>query len=82
VAFLHRCRSALKPNGVLALKENNCRAPHASEFDEEDASITRSDEELKRLFAVAGLLANVQATQTGFPAGAYAIRMYHLELIE
>ena len=63
-------------------QDNNCHAPHASEFDEEDASITRSDEELKRLFAVAGLLANVQATQTGFPAGAYAIRMYHLELIE
>ena len=30
-------------------------------FDEEDASITRSDTELKRLFAIAGLSAEAQA---------------------
>ena len=35
VAFLKRCVAALKPGGLLGMKENNCNPNVASVLDEE-----------------------------------------------
>ena len=78
VAFLRRCVAALKPGGLLGMKENNCKAVRKTVYDEEDSSITRSDEEFRRLFTQAGLTVAHDALQSGFPAGMYEIRMYWL----
>ncbi len=78
VAFLRRCVAALKPGGLLGMKENNCSAKRKTVYDEEDSSITRSDEEFRRLFTQAGLTVAHDALQTDFPQGMYDIRMYWL----
>lgn len=79
VAFLKRCVASLKPGGLVGLKENNCRPKQITVLDDEDSSITRSDDEFRRLFAEAGLTVSHCATQTGFPAGMFAIQMYWLD---
>jgi len=51
---MDRCRRALKPDGVLFVKENICK--QGAVPDDEDASVTRSDEIMRRLFERAGAL--------------------------
>jgi protein N-terminal methyltransferase len=41
IAFLSRCKAALKPDGLLCLKENVIVGRGSAERDEEDNSVTR-----------------------------------------
>ncbi|KAI8360787.1 alpha-N-methyltransferase NTM1 [Blakeslea trispora] len=76
VAFFKRCTQGLKPNGLIGVKENT--ASKEALFDEEDSSITRPNEELKRLFNEAGLEVVKEEVQKGFPQGLFPVRMYML----
>jgi protein N-terminal methyltransferase len=51
---MDRCLRALKPDGILFVKENICKVGAVP--DGEDASVTRSDELMRRLFERAGAL--------------------------
>ncbi|RCI04632.1 hypothetical protein CU098_003672, partial [Rhizopus stolonifer] len=77
VDFFKRCIKGLKPNGWIGVKENN--ASNEALFDEEDSSVTRPNDELKRLFEKAGLKIIKEEKQQGFPAGLFAVRMYMLK---
>ncbi len=77
VRFFRRCQAGLKPGGVLVVKENNCRV--GEELDEEDSSLTRSDDTFKALFAQAGLRVVSTRRQKNFPAELYAVQMYALQ---
>ncbi|KAG1055798.1 hypothetical protein G6F43_002257 [Rhizopus delemar] len=77
VNFFKRCIKGLKPNGFIGVKENN--ASKEALFDDEDSSVTRPNQELKRLFAEAGLTIIKEEVQKGFPAGLFAVRMYLLK---
>lgn len=61
--LLDRSLRALKPDGILFIKENICK--HGAVPDSEDASVTRSDALMLRLFERAGA-----ATTTGGGGGA------------
>ncbi|KAG0793617.1 hypothetical protein G6F62_011290 [Rhizopus arrhizus] len=77
INFFKRCIKGLKPNGFIGVKENN--ASKEALFDDEDSSVTRPNQELKRLFAEAGLNIVKEEVQKGFPAGLFAVRMYLLK---
>ncbi|EIE87624.1 hypothetical protein RO3G_12335 [Rhizopus delemar RA 99-880] len=77
VNFFKRCIKGLKPNGFIGVKENN--ASKEALFDDEDSSVTRPNQALKRLFAEAGLTIVKEEVQKGFPAGLFAVRMYLLK---
>ena len=74
IAFLARAAGALKPGGVLVVKENVA----ASGFvvDREDRSLTRSHPYMLDLGRAAGLTCVADARQRGFPAGLFGVRMY------
>lgn len=77
VDFFKRCIKGLRPNGLIGVKENN--ASKEALFDDEDSSVTRRNEELKKLFAEAGLRVIKEDVQKGLPAGLFAVRMYLLK---
>jgi protein N-terminal methyltransferase len=77
VRFFRRCQAGLKPGGLLVVKENNCA--EGEELDEEDSSLTRSDDTFQALFARAGLRLLDTRRQKDFPAELYAVRMYALQ---
>jgi protein N-terminal methyltransferase len=73
VDFFKRCITGLKPEGFIGVKENN--ASREALFDDEDSSITRTNEELKVLFNKAGLSIVKEEVQQGLPQGLFAVRM-------
>jgi protein N-terminal methyltransferase len=77
VSFLARCKSALKPHGVICLKENTI-SDSAFCVDKEDSSITRSGPYYKELFRLAGLEVVLEVRQREFPADLYPVYMYAL----
>jgi protein N-terminal methyltransferase len=48
------------------------------EIDKDDASLTRSDAHLKRLWKEAGVKVVKQEVADGFPDGIYPVMMYSL----
>jgi protein N-terminal methyltransferase len=75
--FFGRCKKGLKPNGIIGIKENLTVA--GVQMDEEDSSVTRSDEILKALFFRAGLRLIKEELQKGFPKKLFQVKMYILE---
>jgi protein N-terminal methyltransferase len=67
----------LKPNCLIGVNENN--ASFEALVDDEDSSITRPNDELKRLFEESGLTVIKEEVQQGLPAGLFAVRMYMLQ---
>lgn len=67
----------MKPNGLIGVKENN--ASREALIDDEDSSVTRPNQELKRLFEKAGLTLIKEDIQRGLPQGLFAVRMYMLK---
>ncbi|RAL04795.1 N-terminal protein methyltransferase [Aspergillus ibericus CBS 121593] len=66
--YFVRCREALSDTGVLVVKENQSTDPFGLDmFDEEDSSVTRTDEKLRLLFKEAGLGVVASELQLGFP---------------
>ncbi|GAB5592907.1 hypothetical protein Unana1_07807 [Umbelopsis nana] len=76
IAFLKRCKEGLRLNGIIGIKENN--ASNGYIVDEEDSSVTRSDELFKSLFKAAGFTLLKEKKQHGLPAGLFAVKMYIL----
>ncbi|KAJ3383600.1 hypothetical protein HDU92_004055 [Lobulomyces angularis] len=77
--YLIRCKGGLKKNGLIGVKENLTKNGIA--LDEEDSSVTRSDEIFKEIFAKAGLKIIKEKLQTNFPTNLYKVKMYLLEPI-
>ncbi|KAG0368268.1 AdoMet dependent proline di-methyltransferase-domain-containing protein [Gamsiella multidivaricata] len=77
VAFFNRCKKGLKQGGMIFIKENNAKVGIV--IDEEDSSMTRSDQVWKEIFAKSGLRLLRDDVQKGFPSGLFAVKMYALE---
>lgn len=66
--YFVRCREALTETGIMIVKENQSTDPNGLDmFDEEDSSVTRTDEKLRTLFKEAGLVLVASELQLGFP---------------
>ncbi|TPX78727.1 hypothetical protein CcCBS67573_g00007 [Chytriomyces confervae] len=78
VAFFVRCKAALRPNGMLGVKENVC-ARNIVELDDDDSSVTRPASLLESIFERAGLRILKKEIQQGFPKGLYPVHMYLLQ---
>ncbi|CAM0142326.1 unnamed protein product [Umbelopsis sp. WA50703] len=76
VSFLKRCKEGLRPNGIIGIKENNATKGYI--VDEEDSSVTRSDELFKKIFKAAGYTVLKEKKQHGLPAGLFVVKMYIL----
>jgi len=76
VDFLAKCKKALTPCGAIVIKENITRSGFI--LDKGDASITRSEDHLKCIFAAAGLEVVKEKLQSGFPKQIFLVRMYAL----
>jgi protein N-terminal methyltransferase len=78
ISFLNRCAAALKPGGVIFIKENVCAQGFI--VDSEDASVTRSHAYNVELFTKrAGLKLAHTALQKDFPKQLFKVRMYALK---
>ena len=78
-ATLQRLRPNLADKGWIFIKENVSTDPHGEDiFDDEDSSVTRSEDKLKMLFKEAGYAILRHEVQTGFPRGWYPVKMYAL----
>lgn len=77
--FLRGARAALRPDGVIVVKENICReqtdGSESSWYDEEDHSVTRSRQTFERIFAEAGLAVVRSEVQRGFPDELFPVMM-------
>ncbi|KAG2184923.1 hypothetical protein INT43_000836 [Umbelopsis isabellina] len=73
VSFLKRCKEGLRPNGIIGIKENNATKGYI--VDEEDSSVTRSDELFKKIFKAAGYTVLKEKKQHGLPAGLFMVKM-------
>jgi protein N-terminal methyltransferase len=76
-SFLGRCKTALKPNGVVFLKDNI--SDDALFVSEEDCSRTRSDQHYRRIFARAGLRCIDERDQQQWPTDLFRAKMYALQ---
>ncbi|KAJ5113055.1 Alpha N-terminal protein methyltransferase 1 [Penicillium angulare] len=66
--FILRCRDSLTDTGVMILKENlSTDSDNQDMYDDEDSSVTRTDDKFKQLFAAAGMNVIKSEIQTGFP---------------
>lgn len=86
VSLLQRCKLALLPGGFIVLKDNILRTllveDDKAEYDPKDASVTRSDACLRRLFTEAGTRLVHSRLQQAFPKELLPVRMYALQGIE
>ncbi|OQR90862.1 hypothetical protein ACHHYP_20200 [Achlya hypogyna] len=78
ITFLQRCQRALRPGGVICIKENIIVDGSPYEVDEEDSSLTRSTAYYKSIFRQAGLKILTEERQTGFPEELYPVMSYAL----
>jgi protein N-terminal methyltransferase len=85
VTFLWRCKAALKPGGVICIKDNTYATSVEEDgsvecfsVDREDSSLTRSTEYFEAVFAFAGLNVLQKETQGSFPEELYPVLMYAL----
>ena len=79
VDFFKRCLKGLKPNGYLIVKENLTSSGEV-EKDDEDSSVTRPEELLKKIFDNAGLKIVLDMKQTKMPQGLYPVKMYAMRM--
>ena len=76
IRFFHKCAAAMRPRGVIFLKENVCDAGFI--VDPDDCSITRSHAYYIDLFRKAGMRVAHTALQKNFPKQLFKVRMYAL----
>ncbi|OJJ38055.1 hypothetical protein ASPWEDRAFT_24029 [Aspergillus wentii DTO 134E9] len=68
VEYFARCRDALTETGVMVVKENMSTDLRGEDmYDDEDSSVTRTDEKFRKLFKDAGMNVILSEIQTGFP---------------
>jgi protein N-terminal methyltransferase len=86
VAYLERCKAGLRTNedggsatSWIVVKENMSTDIWKQDiYDDEDSSVTRSDEKFRELFKKAGLRIVATEVQKGFPKELFPVRMYAL----
>jgi protein N-terminal methyltransferase len=83
VVYLRRCKEGLvsdaEQGSWIVVKENMSSDPKKKDiFDDEDSSVTRSDEKFRALFKEAGLKIVATELQKGFPRELFPVRMYAL----
>ncbi|EXJ88200.1 hypothetical protein A1O1_05130 [Capronia coronata CBS 617.96] len=81
VSYLTKLIPLLRPGGWIIVKENISTDAYSKDiFDEEDSSVTRSDQNWRTGFEQAGLKLVKTELQTGFPKalGLFPVRMYAL----
>ncbi|KAF5838956.1 alpha-N-methyltransferase NTM1 [Dunaliella salina] len=76
VLLFNRCRSGLKPDGLIFVKENICRQGFI--VDKEDSSLTRSNAYMQELFEKANMQLLYNVKQRQFPKELFEVRMYAL----
>lgn len=80
IQFLERCKNGLQINGTIIIKENNTMG--SDDFDEQDSSVTRTDEKFRSIFERAGLKLIATEKQKGLPKELYPVRMYALKILQ
>lgn len=86
VAFLKRCHVALRDKqsgrSLIVIKENICQDSvdglPCSVFDNQDSSVTRSDQAWKCIFKQSSLRLVKEKVQEGLPEELYVVKMYGL----
>lgn len=80
VNYFRRCSDGLRqPRGWIVVKENiSTNAEGKDIFDKLDSSVTRTDENWRKIFKEAGLLLLKTELQTGFPKHLLPVRFYAL----
>ncbi|KNG46241.1 duf858 domain-containing protein [Stemphylium lycopersici] len=87
VVYLQRCKEGLRPakqgdsasRSWVVVKENMSTDIHHKDiYDEEDSSVTRSDDKFRRLFQQAGLKIVATEQQKGMPRELFPVRIYAL----
>lgn len=79
-----RCKKALKPNGVIVIKENvqqdreDAEEFYGFEVDKSDNSIIRTVEQYRQIFSDAQLEVVLEMKQRGFPPPFFSIHMFAL----
>jgi hypothetical protein len=76
VRFLKEASNALKPGGLIGLKDNILSSDECPEYDEQDHSVCRSEAHILLLFREANLVLLEKKVQTGFPKNIYPVIMY------
>ncbi|CAG0892690.1 unnamed protein product [Darwinula stevensoni] len=75
LAFFTRCKTGLRGNGILVVKEN-VTSNGDVDFDQEDSSVTRPAKLLKELIRKAGFNLIKETKQRQFPSDLYPVYMY------
>eukprot|EP00048_Salpingoeca_helianthica_P005857 m.92491 g.92491 ORF g.92491 m.92491 type:complete len:231 (+) comp13773_c0_seq6:5106-5798(+) len=80
VEFFAKACASLEdnPHSFVVLKENILRHDAAPIPDNDDHSVTRSDQHLKRLWAKAGVRVVAEQDQANLPRELFPVRMYAL----
>ncbi|KAK7178926.1 hypothetical protein PSPO01_15011 [Paraphaeosphaeria sporulosa] len=84
VAYLRRCKAGITQaeegaRSWIVVKENLSTDFKGKDiYDEEDSSVTRSDEKFRHLFKEAGLKIVATELQKGFPKELFPVRIYAL----
>lgn len=81
ILYLQRCKEGLKEGeqSWIVVKENLSTDRKGNDiFDEEDSSVTRSDEKFLKLFKGAGLRVLATEVQRGMPRELFPVRVYAL----
>lgn len=78
VACLRRLRSALKPNGIICIKENVILSGKDFQLDREDNSLMRTDCHYRQLFKEAGMEMYCHMRQFKYPRSLVPVMMYCL----
>lgn len=80
LAYLERCKKALTADGWVIVKENMGTNVNGEDvFDQQDSSVTRTDQKFRKLFKEAGMRLVKTELQRGFPKGLYPVRFYALK---
>lgn len=80
VAFLERCKKAVTIDGWIIVKENmSTDVDGEDSFDQQDSSVTRTDQKFRQLFKEADVRLIKTEVQRGFPKGLYPVRLYGLK---
>ena len=72
-----RCVAGLRPGGFIVVKENVTSSGEV-ESDDEDSSVTRPPELLRRIFVHANLELYKELKQNKFPKELYEVHMFAL----
>ncbi|CEJ91184.1 hypothetical protein VHEMI06914 [[Torrubiella] hemipterigena] len=80
IRYLEVCKTAIKPDGGIIFVKENRSTRDDDMFDEEDSSVTRTDERFRQLFAQAGLTVVRAENQRGMQEkGLLPVQMYALK---